>query len=36
MPGMPITADVKVGTRSVLSYFIDKILPVAYEGLREP
>jgi hemolysin D len=36
MPGMPITADVKVGTRSVLSYFIDKILPIAYEGLREP
>jgi hemolysin D len=36
MPGMPITADVKVGTRSVLAYFIDKILPVAYNGLREP
>ena len=36
MPGMPITADVKVGTRSVLSYFIDRTLPVAYEGLREP
>jgi HlyD family secretion protein len=36
MPGMPITADVKVGTRSVLSYFVDKILPVAYGSLREP
>jgi len=36
MPGMPITADVKVGTRTVLAYFIDKILPVAYDGLREP
>lgn len=36
MPGMPITADVKVGTRSVLSYFIDRILPIAYDGLREP
>ncbi|MGF7160895.1 HlyD family secretion protein [Rhodoligotrophos appendicifer] len=36
MPGMPITADVKVGTRSVLSYFADKILPVAYGSLREP
>jgi membrane fusion protein, hemolysin D len=36
MPGMPISADVKVGTRSVLSYFIDRILPIAYEGLREP
>jgi hemolysin D len=36
VPGMPITADVKVGTRSVLSYFIDRILPVAVDGLREP
>ncbi len=36
MPGMPVTADVKVGTRSVLSYFIGKILPVASESMREP
>jgi hemolysin D len=36
MPGMPVTADVKVGTHSLLSYFIDKILPVAYDGFREP
>jgi hemolysin D len=36
MPGMPVTADVKVGTRTVLSYFIDKIMPVALDSLREP
>jgi len=36
MPGMPITADVKVGRHSILSYFVEKILPIAYEGLREP
>lgn len=36
MPGMPITADVKVGTRTVLGYFIDRILPIAHDGLREP
>ena len=36
MPGMPLTADVKVGTRSVLAYFIAKILPVAYDSMREP
>jgi len=36
MPGMPITADVKVGMRSVLGYFTDRILPIAHEGLREP
>jgi HlyD family secretion protein len=36
MPGMPLTADVKVGTRSVLAYFIAKILPVAYSSMHEP
>jgi hemolysin D len=36
MPGMPLTADVKVGTRSVLAYFIGKILPVAYDSMHEP
>ena len=36
MPGMPVTADVKVGTRSVLGYFIAKILPVAYDSMHEP
>ena len=35
-PGMPLTADVKVGTRSVLGYFIAKILPVAYDSMHEP
>ncbi len=36
MPGMPLTADVKVGTRSILSYFVTKILPVAYDSMHEP
>jgi HlyD family secretion protein len=36
MPGMPVTADVKVGTRSVLAYFGARIHPVAYESIREP
>jgi HlyD family secretion protein len=31
-----VTADVKVGTRSVLAYFVEKILPVAYNALHEP
>ncbi len=35
-PGMPLTADVKVGTRSVLGYFIGKILPIAHDSIREP
>ena len=36
MPGMPVAADVKVGTRSVLSYFIARILPVVYGSMHEP
>jgi hemolysin D len=36
MPGMPVTADVKVGKRTVLSYLLGRVLPVAAEGMREP
>lgn len=36
VPGMPLTADVKVGTRSVLGYFVSKILPVTHDSLHEP
>jgi HlyD family secretion protein len=36
IPGMPVTADVKVGQRTVLSYLTDRIIPVAREGMREP
>jgi HlyD family secretion protein len=36
VPGMPLTVEVKVGTRSVLGYFVSKILPVAQNSLREP
>jgi HlyD family secretion protein len=35
-PGMPVTADIKVGRRTVLSYFLGKMLPIAKEGMREP
>ncbi len=35
-PGMPVTADIKVGKRTVLSYLMTKVLPVASEGMREP
>jgi hemolysin D len=35
-PGMPITADVKVGKRTVLSYILSRALPVAMDGMREP
>lgn len=36
MPGMPITADIKVGKRTVLQYLLQRVLPVAMEGMREP
>jgi hemolysin D len=36
MPGMPITADVKVGKRTVLSYLMGRAMPVTSEGMREP
>jgi HlyD family secretion protein len=36
VPGMPLAADVKVGTRTILGYFTRQILPVAYESLHEP
>ncbi len=36
MPGMPVTADVKVGKRTVLQYLLERILPVTAQGMREP
>ena len=36
MPGMPITADIKVGKRTVLQYLLGRVMPVASEGMREP
>jgi hemolysin D len=36
MPGMPVTADIKVGKRTVLQYLLGLILPIAHEGMREP
>ncbi|WP_031196106.1 HlyD family type I secretion periplasmic adaptor subunit [Mesorhizobium sp. L103C119B0] len=35
-PGMPVTADVKVGRRTVLKYILGVMLPVGQEAMREP
>ena len=35
-PGMPVTADIKVGERTLLSYLLSRVLPVAMDGMREP
>jgi len=36
MPGMPVTADIKVGKRTVLQYLMGRVLGAASEGMREP
>jgi hemolysin D len=35
-PGMPVTADVKVGQRTVLKYILGAVLPIGQEAMREP
>lgn len=35
-PGMPVTADIQVGKRTMLQYFLSKMIPAATNGLREP
>jgi HlyD family secretion protein len=35
-PGMPVTADIMVGKRTILRYLLSTVLPVATEGMREP
>ena len=36
VPGMPIEADIVVGKHSILSYFLTRMTPVAYQSLHEP
>lgn len=36
VPGMPVTADVKVGRRTVMMYILGAILPIGREAMREP
>ena len=36
IPGMPVTADVKVGRRTVLKYILGIVLPIGQEAMREP
>ena len=36
VPGMPVTADILVGKRTLVSYFLSRIIPVASDAAREP
>jgi HlyD family secretion protein len=35
-PGMPVTTDIRVGKRTVLTYLLGRVMPLAQEGMREP
>jgi HlyD family secretion protein len=36
VPGMPVTADILVGKRSILRYLLGRVMPLASEAMREP
>ena len=36
VPGMPMEADVKVGTKTILQYFAKRIMPTFYQSMHEP
>jgi len=36
VPGMPLEADMKVGQRTIMGYFLQKMLPVAYNSMHTP
>jgi HlyD family secretion protein len=36
IPGMPVTADIKVGKRTVMEYLLSRVMAATSEGLREP
>ena len=36
MPGMPVTADILVGKRTIMKYLLGRFVPLAQEGMREP
>ncbi len=36
MPGLPVEADVQVGTRTLMEFFTRRVMPVAYDSFHEP
>lgn len=36
VPGMPVTADIMVGSRRIISYFAELAVKASSEGMREP
>lgn len=35
-PGMPITADIKIGERTIMQYLLQRMIPATTQGMREP
>ncbi|MFT8517322.1 MAG: HlyD family efflux transporter periplasmic adaptor subunit, partial [Acetobacter persici] len=35
-PGMPVTADIRVGKRTVMQYLLNSFMPLMTDGMREP
>lgn len=35
-PGMPVTADIKVGKRTIMQYLLNSFMPLLSNGMREP
>jgi HlyD family secretion protein len=35
-PGMPVTADIAAGRRTLMEYLLARVVPVLKEGMREP
>ena len=36
VPGMPVQVDIKVGDRTIWDYMVERMMPIIYEGMREP
>ncbi|GAN67876.1 HlyD family type I secretion periplasmic adaptor subunit [Acetobacter orleanensis] len=36
LPGMPVTADVRVGKRTIMQYLLNSFMPLMTDGMREP
>jgi HlyD family secretion protein len=36
VPGMPVDADIQVGSRTILQYFARKVIPIVYDSMHEP
>ncbi|NHN84452.1 HlyD family type I secretion periplasmic adaptor subunit [Acetobacter musti] len=35
-PGMPVTADIQVGKRTIMQFLLNSIMPLITDGMREP